>query len=1549
MTRYLFCLLIISILVAGSCVRKSPVPPGPSPPQSAPFKKTKTPPTKNEIIFSCTWDKGDKHEKTFCIVTPPNAKLHAVPVKYTLQEQEAQKKDVPDLTNDIVRQIAIAPEGYLRFHYIQSVRINPLISSPLLSTQDSLPSALAKNPYTLSSLTLRLEFANPEPDSRKKISPGKESASLQPGKTLPDQAFSSFLSFLVENPNMAGDYAAASPPLNPLGKTITQNTDIEHIPALGQSGIPTLQLSIRQPGVYKIDQQLIIKGGIDPKVVHPNNFHLFCAGREIPLATWGCFAIDFTENDSLLFYGYPAETPYTDTNVYQLYYDPSRAPLRMQTIGQEIPMEQGAKKESEDATKPEHFIYTQKIERDEELKIHSGNFLSIKGMRWIWQEITPARPFQLDFSLPGYADVPGKGRILLNFYCHPGEWTTGAKIEFRLNDRAPEIFQIQKPSEEEKSFEIEYSELKEKDNSITLRMLHESPKENKENNEAKGIYFDYLTVEYPRQYLFHQGALSFESNAPESGATRTYRLLGAPSQPVIGIEHGDQYHPRFIQGKKTTPGRMAFFAREKGFSQYLFTAIDLIPSPPDVRRTKDERLSQVENGADYLIISYPQFIEAIRPLADHREKQGLKTKIVDVEAIYDEFNHGILSPLAIKEFLGATLLTWQRHPTYILLVGDSTSDYKNESRNNVKNYVPAYSQSSPSDTQDKWASDHWYTTLLGEDEYPDILLGRISVSNKEDAANVVNKILHYENNPNFGPWRTMIGYIADEGQFSDITEDIRLNYTPLAYSGKTVYLNELPLEDNFYLDKAFVEKTRAKVSTVATAQIMDMFQQGAVSLSFFGHGSPNIWSDERIWFGGDSPNSDNLHLTNLDRLAFVTNMTCNSGAIDYPVPKWNICITEDCMRQPKGGAIALFVPSGPGFTTGHKKISAFLHQVLYEYHIRKLGEAITLTRALYLLRKEPVEIIQMFILLGDPALTLQLPAEDFPLSIDKPLVRSFDLPIRLNVTGNPSFIAKGSVIYQLFSPSNKLALLTDPQKTEGALQFSFDIPQGAEPGKWVIRAYLFNEQERRDASGAASFLVGDPYIVMKNPRMDKPPVRLMVNDPIPLSVDVQNDSIIPSPETIVEIKGNRDSESSGNIVSEKLSHGLEPGETKTFSWEVKAGPGLNIFQFRIPQYKNPDPEKPNRSSQTLAFVAYGDNPSSGDLAIAPELITQIYMQTGDKFYMKIHVPVYNLGENPIDFSQVSFRRGDLPESALLQTIRTGSLIPGSSRPVTFTLALDDPNITQSFGVTVNLPGKDFRDDPTPENNRILIEHNPALVCDLMVDAGLVKLSEIKPTEGKTIFFDVPVANLGSSPADNALIGLYDKNPKEGGKPLFNYVSKSEYQILHLEPGCTKMIRLRWDPVKNAGENKVFIIVDSKNQVPETNKQNNLAIVTVYVRTKADLQSLGIEIRQTPEEREKLITHLVAKVQNKGETEARNVFIRYFKSKIQTPETMIGERLLQRIDPGEIVETDYEWNLTEEEAHFTYHPSFQVFLKGSSQRISSVEEGETGEKKPGENP
>ena len=1547
--------LVCSILLVMGCVRR---PHAPSTPQPAPSKEKLSLRGKKEILLSCAWEKGEKEEKTWCVLTPPNVALKPAVEKYTT----ASETDVPDLTNDILKQITIIPQGYLRFHYIQSVRINPLVSRALSSKRTSPPSPGPEKIYTLSSLTLRLAISEPDQMPGKKASPDDKSSNEERGMP-PDNAFSSLVPFLVENPDKALEYADPSPPLNPLENLPEPHTDLKYIPSVGQSGIPTLELCIKEPGVYKIDQQLIVKAGINPKAVQPQSFHLFCAGREVPLATWGCFASEFTENDALLFYGYPAETPYTDRNVFQLYYDPARVPLRMESSGQEPRPDQSGQKEIPDQEVPQTFIHTMKIERDEELKIHSGNFLSIKGMRWIWQEITPARPFQLDFSLPGYAQLLGKDRIILRFYCHPGEWTTGAKLEIKINDRAPEVFQIQKPSEEEKSFEIEYSNLKEKGNALFLRMLPDSPVEGKENNEPGGIYFDSVTINYPRQYLFHLGTLAFDTKAPENGVLRTYRLEGVPGRPVIGVEHGDSYHPRFIQTRKTSPGRMEFTVREKGASQYLFSVIDLIPSPPDVRKSKDERLSQRGNGADYLIISYPDFIEAMKPLAGHREKQGLKTRIVDVEAIYDEFNHGILSPLAIKEFLGTTLKEWQPRPRYVLLVGDSTSDYKNESRNNVKNYVPSYSQSTPSDTQDKWASDHWYTTLLGQDEYPDVLLGRISVGNQEDAGNIVNKILHYENNPDFGSWRTMIGYIADEGQFSDIAEYLRLKNTPLPYSGKTVYLDELPLEDNFYLDKAFVEKTRAKVSAVATAQILDMFQQGAICLSFFGHGSPNIWADERIWFGGDSPNSDNLHLTNLDRLAFVTNMTCNSGAIDYPVPKWNICISEDCMRQPKGGAIALFVPSGPGFSSSHKKISAALHKVLYKHHVHQLGDAITLARALYLVKKEPVETIQMFILLGDPALTLQLPAEDFSLHVDKPLLSSSDLPAQIHISGHAATVTKGAGIYQLFSPSNKPVRITDPRNIDGEISCSFDIPSGAERGTWVVRAYLVNEQEKRDAAGAVSFIVGDPYLVIKNPRVDKLPNLIRVNDSVPFSVDVQNDSIVPSPETIVKIlnvrkagqtsperdKRNETLESSTDVVPDQLTHSLAPGETRTFSWETKARAGLNIYKFQIPAYKNPEPEKPNRASEILAFTAYGDDSTSGDLAISSELVTQTYQQAGNTIYMKLLIPVYNLGESPVDFCHMILRQGDNPEGRILSTNRANSLLPGISRSVTFTIPLEEPNSAKTYNMTINLPGRGWKDDPRPDDNLILIKHDPSHLNDLMVDAGSIKLSEEKPTEGRTIFFDVPVTNLSSAPAQNVQICVYDNNPLEGGKPLFNYMTKSEYVIPHLEPGRTKIVRLRWDPVKNAGENKLYIMADPKNQVPETNKKNNMAIVSVYIRTKALLKPLGIEVRQTPEERDKLMTHLVARIQNTGETEARNVYIRYFKSKIQTPETMIGENFIQQIVPGETVETDFTWKLTEEETHFTYTPSFQVFLKGSSQRISSEEQVESGEGKPMANP
>ncbi|MBN1902142.1 hypothetical protein JW926_12530 [Candidatus Sumerlaeota bacterium] len=1545
---------------------------------SSPTADTESAPAeqlKEDMIIACEWDAGDKSEKTICIVTPPEAKMQIKVLDYALKEKDSSlfpaespvqrgktkkdkikvlypgMEDVPSfsdlqeekqaLADEILKQIKTTPEGYFRFHYLQSIRINPALMQRAL-----VPGGTSGSNSVLSSVALGVAFIlNPEKkaadrnESARGLTTGvKSRASFE----MDDPAgFDHLLPLLARNPEMASRYACENPPIRSLPREFPFDVDPEKIPDLANNGVPVIQIYIKQPGFYMIDREMIRKMGIVPAKVNPNHFHLFCAGREIPMFPWGCLAEYFTEMDALMFYAFPAESPYTEVNVFQLYYDPARTPLRMEIMGDMDAPYKDAASPAPIPEEPDYYIATQVMEEDNELKIHAGNFLSIKGMRWVFREITAGNPLQISFPLDGFKPVPGKGTGKLRMYFQPDEWSARMKIELTLNDSPPHAFNIKNVSDDTKTFDIDFSELKGENNRITIKILPLNDSIEDFETEARGCYFDNLTMEYPRRYLFYKDFLTFQIPALEKETLRTYNLEGAENKGVPGFEYSDPYHPRFIRTAWKKRGMIQFTAREKGNSKYFFSIKGLIPIPGEMRIARNKRLADSENGAEYLIITHPDFIPALEPLSEHWQKKGFITKIVDVEDIYDEFNFGILSPIAIKKFLIQTLTRWKIKPEYALLVGDSTSDYKNEARNDIKNYLPTFSHISRLGDQDKWASDHWYATLLGEDEYPDIHLGRISVNNPKDAENVVNKTLYYANHPVQGTWRAALGYVADNGPFDEDAEELRLIHAPLSYSGKTAYLDDLPLEDNFYLERRLVEKIRAKVSPVATGKIFDLFQKGCILMSFFGHGSPNIWTDERIWFGGDSLNSDNLHLTNLDRLTFVTNMTCNSGAIDYPVPKWNICITEDCMRQPGGGAIGLFVPSGPGYRTSHIKISAHLLDVLFHEGVHRLGDAITLARSRYLLAQNQVDIIQMFILLGDPALPLQIPGEDIELQTSQTDIEPDDLPMEIKIFGAISSLEKGEVLYQLYSPDNQLLMETKPKPFDkGHLEHRFTIPKDGAAGEWVIRCYAFHSETMKDAVGSVRLSVGESLLVLKNPRVERSDERIAPGDTVPISVDVSNKGIVSCPNALVNLA------KLANLPEKTipLSRNLDSGETRIYTWEIAAEKGLNILRFEIPDHQTPlDPAIPIHDRELLTFVASEDEASSSDLAIATELITRTYTQTDDKIQMQINLPIYNLGNAPVEYAHVIMQSED---GTVIRRMQMDSILPGLPRPVLLTVEIDNPEDDRDYIISAYPSRKQNEDieisksrDPNLADNTIRVSHDASCLCDLSIDAREIRISEESPTEGKTIFFDVSVSNLGKSPAQNARIGLYDKEPENGGKPLFNYMTDSEYNLSWLAPAKTKTIRLRWDPVNNSGEQRIYFKADSQNRVAELEEENNLAHLKIRVRTKADLKPMGMEIRQTPEEKKALIARLVAKVKNNGETEAKNVSVRFFKGKVQTEATRIGETLIPRIDPGETAETVMEWKLTGEDARFTYKPTYQVFLKGSSQRLSHVEETE----------
>ena len=74
-------------------------------------------------------------------------------------------------------------------------------------------------------------------------------------------------------------------------------------------------------------------------------------------------------------------------------------------------------------------------------------------------------------------------------------------------------------------------------------------------------------------------------------------------------------------------------------------------SPLGVFRDEPSRLKTALRQADYVMVAHERLKKALEPLADFHRRRGLKVAVVDIQDVYDEFNHGILHPRALKDFL----------------------------------------------------------------------------------------------------------------------------------------------------------------------------------------------------------------------------------------------------------------------------------------------------------------------------------------------------------------------------------------------------------------------------------------------------------------------------------------------------------------------------------------------------------------------------------------------------------------------------------------------------------------------------------------------------------------------------------------------------------------------------------------------------------------------------------------------------------------------------------------------------------------------------------
>lgn len=317
---------------------------------------------------------------------------------------------------------------------------------------------------------------------------------------------------------------------------------------------------------------------------------------------------------------------------------------------------------------------------------------------------------------------------------------------------------------------------------------------------------------------------------------------------------------------------------------------------------------------------------------------------VSVEDIYSEFGFGEKNPEALRAFLSYAYHSWQSpSPRYVVLLGDGTFDYKDYLETGVENQVPPLMVR----TTYLWtASDPSYAAVNGEDILPDLAVGRLPAATFEQAQAMVAKILAYETGDasiSAAPVVLVADNTDEAGDFVADAEALAAS-TLAGRDVRKIYLSELGISD-----------TRDS--------ILHAFDDGASVVSYIGHGAIHLWAGEDLF---DSSQVGLLSPQAQQPMVFT--MNCLNGYFHFP---YFDALSEELLKAEGKGAVAAFSPSGLSLNApAHIYHDALLEHLLHGGHTR-LGDAVLAAQEDYARSGAFPELLTIYHLFGDPALTLR--------------------------------------------------------------------------------------------------------------------------------------------------------------------------------------------------------------------------------------------------------------------------------------------------------------------------------------------------------------------------------------------------------------------------------------------------------------------------------------------------------------------------------------------------------------------------------------------------
>ena len=700
---------------------------------------------------------------------------------------------------------------------------------------------------------------------------------------------------------------------------------------------PSWRVKVRADGIYKLTYAELDAAGLAVDTLDPMNFQLYYLGNEVAIYVEGEADHTFDSDDYILFYGQKFSSKYTLDNVYWLTYGQAGVSqgLRM-TIDDGTPGT-AATPASFDAYK--HYetnkIYWSLVPGDE------------RQERWMWDYLQRSTKPSLTKNITLGSPYSGAGTLTVSLLGFSSDAIApDHHVRVSLNGTTLDDFTWDGQTFLTEAIDVPAGVLIPGSNALQFQVVNDLGASN------DTFYLDWFELDFPDTFLAQSNVLAFNQEAGDW----KFQVDGFTSDQVLAFNVTNPAAVHRILNLAVSgsgPYSIQFEDSSVDPSNYWATTDSALLSVQAIEPDTQSDLGNYDQGADHIIISHASFLSAAETLRAHREDQGLRAMVVNVQDIYDQFNYGIVDVEPIREFLAYTRENWEDPaPSFVVLLGDGHYDPNNYAGYGRTSFIPPYLA-----PVDPWiketAADNRYVVLDDADIFPDMMLGRMAVNTLAEANAFINKVIAYDVNPSPGDWQLKVMAVADNedvaGNFDLISDGVLSCCLPPIYQDRA--------------ERVYFGITHDLTGT--RAAIQNGFNTGRLIINYIGHAAYNIWGDENFF-----ATSNVAGLSTTDKFPVVLAMTCREGS--YFFPDATLSVAEVITRAENKGAVASWSPTGLGVASGHDYLDRGFFNALFSDGAASIGDATLAGKLSLWATGYNRDQIDTYLLFGDPATKIEV-------------------------------------------------------------------------------------------------------------------------------------------------------------------------------------------------------------------------------------------------------------------------------------------------------------------------------------------------------------------------------------------------------------------------------------------------------------------------------------------------------------------------------------------------------------------------------------------------